>query len=55
MGDSLTFAEVAFVIFYGIKITLTFRTVLSDIFWEIYEFFILQELLPLAFLYLIIR
>lgn len=42
MLGSLAFAEVANVIFHRIKVTFAFGTVFSDIFWEIYNDFILQ-------------
>ena len=49
---SLTFAEVAFVIFYRIKITFAFGAVFPNIFWEVYGDFILQVKLPLESRYL---
>ncbi len=55
MGNSLTFTEVALVIFYRIKIALTFRAIFPNILWEIYSYFILQESLPLELRYLTIR
>lgn len=42
MLDGLTFAEEANMIFHRIKVTFAFGTVFSDIFWEIYNDFILQ-------------
>ncbi len=55
MDNSLTFTEIAFVVFYWVKIALTFGAVLSHIFWKIYRDFILQVLLPLENLYLTFR
>lgn len=42
MLGSLAFAEVANVIFYGIKIAFAFGTIFPDVLWEIYNDFILQ-------------
>lgn len=42
MLGSLAFAEVANVIFYRIKIAFAFGAIFPDIFWKIYNDFILQ-------------
>jgi len=55
MVNSFGVAEVAFMVFYRIKVALTFRAIFSNVLWEIYSYFILQESLPLELHYLTIR
>ncbi len=42
MWGCLTLAEVANMIFYRIKIAFTFWAIFPDVFWKIYNDFILQ-------------